>query len=423
MEKEKDKRKKYEIILIAVCLFAYITSQLGRHSYNSTKTLFIDLFGVSHEAAGLPTTLFFFAYGLGQVVFAPLYAKLNSRITVPVALSISAAANFAVFFGMDFGYVKYAWLINGAAQALLWPTFILTLTRNIAAKRMPLCAFLMSTASTGGMFLAYGVSSLFAIDPEIFLWTFFSGAAMMLAGAVLWFFTVSGRKGEEESEKTEEDAIESAEEKTEEKKSSFFALLPLIITLACFAEFAAASYAIGGGITQWFPAILKENYGLNDAVSILVTVFIPLFSVPNAVVAGWLYSKTKDFVVCSALLFALGTVLLFLTVPALGGSAAIVVALFIITNLAIGVISNQMAVQAPLLLKGRINSGFLAGLLNGCCYIGSAVSTYVLGVVADNSGWATAFVVLAVMSGVSAALAIIFLLVTRIKKRAAHIGS
>ena len=109
--------------------------------------------------------------------------------------------------------------------------------------------------------------------------------------------------------------------------------------------------------------------------------------------------------------------------PALGGSAAIVVALFIITNLAIGVISNQMAVQAPLLLKGRINSGFLAGLLNGCCYIGSAVSTYVLGVVADNSGWATAFVVLAVMSGVSAALAIIFLLVTRIKKRAAHIGS
>ena len=48
----------------------------------------------------------------------------------------------------------------------------------------------------------------------------------------------------------------------------------------------------------------------------------------------------------------------------------------------------------PLFMKGKINSGLLAGILNGCCYLGSTLASYVLGAVADNFGWITVFWVL-----------------------------
>ena len=34
-------------------------------------------------------------------------------------------------------------------------------------------------------------------------------------------------------------------------------------------------------------------------------------------------------------------------------------------------------------MKGKINSGLIAGVLNGFCYVGSTLSTYGLGAIAD----------------------------------------
>jgi sugar phosphate permease len=37
----------------------------------------------------------------------------------------------------------------------------------------------------------------------------------------------------------------------------------------------------------------------------------------------------------------------------------------------------------PMEMKGKINSGLIAGVLNGFCYVGSTLSTYGLGAIAD----------------------------------------
>ena len=48
----------------------------------------------------------------------------------------------------------------------------------------------------------------------------------------------------------------------------------------------------------------------------------------------------------------------------------------------------------PLFMKGRVNSGLIAGVLNGFCYVGSTISSYGLGAIADNHGWSGVFAVL-----------------------------
>jgi sugar phosphate permease len=45
-------------------------------------------------------------------------------------------------------------------------------------------------------------------------------------------------------------------------------------------------------------------------------------------------------------------------------------------------------------MKGKMNSGMLAGVLNGFCYVGSTLSSYGLGALADHFGWEAVFTVL-----------------------------
>jgi sugar phosphate permease len=50
--------------------------------------------------------------------------------------------------------------------------------------------------------------------------------------------------------------------------------------------------------------------------------------------------------------------------------------------------------MAPLYMRDKINSGMLAGTLDGFCYVGSAISTYGLGAVADRYDWNGVFYLL-----------------------------
>jgi OPA family glycerol-3-phosphate transporter-like MFS transporter len=57
-------------------------------------------------------------------------------------------------------------------------------------------------------------------------------------------------------------------------------------------------------------------------------------------------------------------------------------------------IDNIIVSMVPLQLKSHFNSGKLAGVLNGFCYLGSTISMYGLGAIADNWGWEAGFYVL-----------------------------
>ena len=60
-------------------------------------------------------------------------------------------------------------------------------------------------------------------------------------------------------------------------------------------------------------------------------------------------------------------------------------------------------------MKGKINSGLIAGILNGFCYLGSTISSYGLGTIADNFGWTIVFWVLFGVCTLVCVIAVIYL--------------
>ena len=147
-----------------------------------------------------------------------------------------------------------------------------------------------------------------------------------------------------------------------------------------------------------------------------MSIFLPLFTLSVAFISPYLYKKLKNYVLISLIAFVTGAILIAGVLLLLDASWIPVIILFTMEAITMSIVSNTTTVQVPLTFKGKFDAGFLAGYLNGACYIGMAIATYVLGYMADASGWTGAFILLICIAAVSALLALIYLIFNKKKK-------
>ncbi|MBP5467586.1 MAG: hypothetical protein J6Y43_08525, partial [Clostridia bacterium] len=121
MEQKKSSVMRRETLLMILCAGLYTLAYLGKYSFTCNKTAIKDFFAITQDALiGLPGTLFFFAYGVGQVINGIFCKYYNKKVILSLSLLVSAGINFAIFLGIDFAYIPYLWLVNGFAQSFLW---------------------------------------------------------------------------------------------------------------------------------------------------------------------------------------------------------------------------------------------------------------------------------------------------------------
>lgn len=64
-------------------------------------------------------------------------------------------------------------------------------------------------------------------------------------------------------------------------------------------------------------------------------------------------------------------------------------------------VNNVITSVVPLYSRDKIDSGFLAGVLNTFCYVGSTLATSLLGKIADTRGWNDVFICIMIITVVS----------------------
>lgn len=401
ISKQDDNNKlsaKFQYYIIILCAVVYAFAQIARYSYSSNVTNIMDKYSVSHADAGLPTTLYFFAYAVGQIVNGIFCKKYNPRIVLSISMLISVCCNVLLTIKIPFALINYLWVINGFAQSTMWPVLVLVIGNNIDEKRKSFGAFIMSMSVTGGTFLVYALSSVVSMFAN-FEYAFMIAGVLLFIGAIVWFFSTKNIKNTKQVQTTQN------EENRKGKLSSY-----VLVLLIVFAEFSAVSYAIGGGLRSWVPSILKDIYNLQDWLSIFVTVFLPLFSLPNALVSGWLFKKTGDFALNILIMFAISAILILGLICFINTSWIVSIVFFCFISFSTGVITNHLTIQAPLFLKGKLSAGFLAGFFNGFCYVGSALATYAFGYVADVLSWNGVFWLTFALAIISVFIALLYLI-------------
>ncbi len=377
-------------LTIFLCWMAYTAAYPGRYSYNSNITPIMDAFGVTHGEAGLVTTCFFFAYGVGQVVNGLLCRRYPRRWIIPFSLACSAVLNIAVFLGAPFWTLKYLWLLNGGLQSILWPTLISVLSQSLPALYLKSSVLVMSTTVPIGTLLAYGLSSLLAVRGG-FPFSFLTGALLMAGAAAAWLFLYRDAPASENAQPVQ----------TSRTPGKGLLNRAVAVTVLVLCLFAVANNLVKDGLTTWVPSILKERFGLPDSLSILLTLVLPVLGIFGAACNGLLKRRLPSFIKLSGLWFLLAAVSTAGVILLLDTSLWwAVLAVFGIISLSMHAVNNAITSMAPLYMREQLDSGLLAGVLNGCCYVGSTISSYGLGWVADHFGWNGVFLLLLAVTGI-----------------------
>ena len=74
---ENKKSNKKQMSLIILCWISYLFAYLGRYGFSANINLIISDYGVTKSDVGLVVSLFFFAYGAGQIVNGIFSKKYN----------------------------------------------------------------------------------------------------------------------------------------------------------------------------------------------------------------------------------------------------------------------------------------------------------------------------------------------------------
>lgn len=185
MNKNEKRTLSKTTLLIALCWLVYTCSYLGKLGYNANITQIEDAFGISHSSAGMVSTFFFFAYGIGQILNGIFCKKYNIRFAVLGSLFVSSLMNLLVGISNNFIIIKYIWLINGAALSVLWPSLVRLLSETLNKKDIARAVVVMGTTVAIGTFFVYALSALF-VAMGIYVMMFFVAGVLLLLIAILW---------------------------------------------------------------------------------------------------------------------------------------------------------------------------------------------------------------------------------------------
>jgi OPA family glycerol-3-phosphate transporter-like MFS transporter len=163
-----------------------------------------------------------------------------------------------------------------------------------------------------------------------------------------------------------------------------------MIYVLCF--FAVGINLIKDGLTTWVPSILKETFHMSDSISILLTLFLPVLAIFGNTLALKFHKKFPDYVNHCAVIFAIMALFIAVILGSLelGWMITMLLGLFVV-NFFVASLNNLVTSVFPLFMRGKVNSGLFAGVINGCCYLGSTLSAYGLGAIADHFGWNSVF--------------------------------
>ena len=403
-------------LLIFMGWLMYSTSYLGKVNFSANITQIMDYYNVTKAEAGVIPTFLFFSYGIGQVVNGLLCKRYNMKWVIFTGLLVSSVVNLIIAVSSNFAIIKWLWLINGFSLSILWPTLVRLVSETVSQKELSNAAMVLGTCVAAGTLIIYALSSVFAAFNNFKL-AFYTAAVCGIVVSFVWaaLYKRAENLAKEQSDKEDikrEQTTPQKEEKIEQTKNEKKIFFTSIYIL-CFC--AIGVNLIKDGLSTWVPTILKEGYGITDSLSILLTLFLPVVSIFGNAFAIKMHNKVPDCITHCFIIFSAMALFIGIIIGSMNIKQVLIVLIGLVTVAFFASSLNSLVTSIfPMFMRGRVNSGLFAGILNGFCYLGSTISSYGLGVIAENFGWIAVFLVLIAFCAVVAVIWCAYTLYKRI---------
>lgn len=367
--------KRDAAILILACAAVYISAYIGRLSYAASMVGIMAETGADKASAGLVTTCFYFVYGCGQLVSAFLCRRFRPRPVVAGALLLSAAANAAALC-RSVELMRYIWMVNGAAQSVLWCALIELLAKKLPPEEKKTAILVMSTTVAIGTAAAYGIAALSIANGAVFA-SFAVAVIVLSVMTVLWLLAT--RRLSRMPDLNAAPAAGTSSPSLRAVSAGMGALLAV-----------GAILAIGNGYLRdtmvvWTPSLLYDEFGVPGSFSVVITLALPLLSVFGTALAVALHRAIRSYNALNALMFfgsaaALAGVLLSYR----AGSVPGMILCAAVSACMMSGVNNVLTSMIP--LECAAGAGMFAGLMDAFCYVGSTLSGFLPGTLVEKTG-------------------------------------
>lgn len=412
--------------LCFLCCMAYFMSYLTRLNYAACMVELQQVLGIGKSIAGLPVTLCFISYGVGQLACGFLGDKFSPRGMICAGLLGSAGCNLLVAAAPRMEVILPAWCLNGFFQSMLWPPMVRIMAEEMSDKWYRQSCVLVSMASALATVAIY-VGVPLCIRFSGWAAAFVLPGVLGVAAALFWIMSTrrlgQAKKGEDEMAPGDGDVRkvpvgtengkgrESQPGAETGKQRATFLLLFTEAPLALILLAIILQGTLRDGMTTWMPVYMNEIFGMSSEKSILSAAALPIFGVFSTLLASMLLGRLKSEVFTASLLFGAGMLASVVMLPFYDGFPAVCILMMtLITGCMHGV--NLMLISR---VPGHFTSfgkvSTVSGILNAATYVGSSLSTYGFGAVAEGAGWRTVVLLWAAI----ALLGVVLMLLARRK--------
>ena len=366
VKKEKNSGKS-SLSVAFFCAAVYFCSYLTRKDFPISLVAITEATGIPDSAIAIVPVCFFITYGIGQTINGAIGDHIKPQYLITGGMVLSATCNIILPLCTNVPAMCVVWGINGFAQAMLWPPISKIMIYTYSGARYGTASMLVSlSASLATVFAYLYIPAVLAISG----WqaVFRVGATVVLICAA-----DTDAAGEPAPEGTQNDVRFPR---------------AVMLTLALILADVVAVGMLRDGVETWTPTFIKEIFGNSAGESILISVFLALFSCVAIVLATVIFRRffRNELTFCTVIFVAstVFAVLLYFVI----GRSMLLAALCISLLAAVMHGANMMlTAYVPRRIKRFGHVSTVSGVINSAVYIGAAISTYGAAGIKESYGW------------------------------------
>lgn len=393
--------KRAKNIIFFFCFFGYSLSYVCRMNFSAAMPS-MTVNGFTSEQLAFITSCYFFSYGTGQLIFGILGDRISPKRLLFFGLLLTGCSNFWIGFVSDYRAISVFWLLNGIAQAMLWPPIMYLIANYYGEKERQSAVKIFSVSVPVGTLSGYGLSALL-LQYLKWKYVFIVPGALLLTAAFCW--VVVAARLFQRLKHNDRMAAENISTEKHFLKNCIFSGLPLMILPI------AVHGALKDSVSNWVPTFITETFSITTGDSVALTMILPIVNIFGGFAAIRLNRRLKNEVLSSSFFFLVAV------------AACILLSCFGKSSLAISLICiplitcNMFAVNLltisliPLHFSGFNRVSSVSGGLNSIAYLGCAVVNFAVGVILPDYSWRgvmTFWTVLALISFVFCLVAAYF---------------
>ena len=378
--------KQYKLLIIAV--FIYYNCIMGlKLTYSTQLVDIMDAFNETKANVGLGLTYYYFSYGAAQVVLSLFISKIDLKKFFLIMTILSAGTFSIIGFVTKLWHVTLILTINGVFQCATWGGLIHICTKSLPEDLVSFSIKLLITGYASSNALAYGVSAIFSVISWKLSFVFW-GALCIIS---LLYMLAKEKQVERLVKAGDENVYDLTKLKEDKTAKAYmipkevkFNIVPLVILTCLSALFVqTTTYSF----SNWVPNLLVEEHGFPNYLSILISLVLPLATLPVTLLMFKYLDKTNKVLDSSIFINFISVALFALMAFIFNSNPIVAITMSIILKIMTALLTVQTSTYVLAKFNYHVNTAAVALIVNSLTSAGAGLAPFISGLIMDASGW------------------------------------